>query len=216
MATKFETNKAMRFGAVMLVLALLTTCAISGTFAKYTTSSSGTDSARVAKWGIGTSSIVLDDLFQKTYDVDAASGSETVKSDVDVIAPGTTNSVTFNITADGSTAPEVDYTFKVTTEGSSCADDIKNNTNIKWYLDDTTTALTWDKLMEKIATLGSNATIKAGNFPGTAGTAATHTIKWEWVFNTADAADVADTKMGNATTLANTTIKINFVATQVD
>lgn len=45
-------NKMMRIASVLLVAALITTCAISGTFAKYVTKVEGTDSARVAKWGI--------------------------------------------------------------------------------------------------------------------------------------------------------------------
>ena len=48
-----KKNKFMRLASVMLMLCLITTCAISGTFAKYTTSGTATDTARVAKWGVG-------------------------------------------------------------------------------------------------------------------------------------------------------------------
>lgn len=47
-----KKNKAMRFASGLLVLTLLTTCVISGTFAKYTTQDAGDDAARVAKWGV--------------------------------------------------------------------------------------------------------------------------------------------------------------------
>ena len=47
-----KRNKMMRIASVLLVAVLLSTCVISGTFAKYTTSNSATDSARVAKWGV--------------------------------------------------------------------------------------------------------------------------------------------------------------------
>lgn len=46
-----KKNKAMRLASALMVLTLLTTCVISSTFAKYTTSANGEDSARVAKWG---------------------------------------------------------------------------------------------------------------------------------------------------------------------
>ena len=207
MATKLKTNKAMRLGSVMLVLALLTTCAISGTFAKYTTETSASDTARVAKWGIGESSLAINDLFKSAYD-------STVKSTTDVIAPGTSNSTTFKITADAAAAPEVDYTFTVNTTGSTCDDDIKNNPNIKWSFD-TATDLTWDQLMTKIAALSSTETVKAGNFPNGADSAE-HTIGWEWAFSTSDDQDTADTAMGNKTNLDNVKIVINFAATQVD
>ena len=53
-------NKFMRAASGLLVAVLLTTCVISGTFAKYTSTSTGTDSARVARWGFNdTSSINL-------------------------------------------------------------------------------------------------------------------------------------------------------------
>ena len=104
---------------------------ISGTFAKYTTSATGSDSARVATWGFdkNNASITLDNLFSDTYD--------NVKGvDSDVIAPGTTGSANFEFKYSGKAdAPEVAYTFKVDTEGSTISDDIKNNTNIVWSLD---------------------------------------------------------------------------------
>ena len=43
-----KKNKAMRLASALMVLTLLTTCVISSTFAKYTTSANGEDSARVA------------------------------------------------------------------------------------------------------------------------------------------------------------------------
>ena len=47
-----KKNVMMRVASVLLVAVLLTTCAISGTFAKYTTGDAGHDTARVAKWGV--------------------------------------------------------------------------------------------------------------------------------------------------------------------
>ena len=47
-----KKNRMMRVASALLVAVLLTTCAISGTFAKYVTTESGSDFARVAKWGV--------------------------------------------------------------------------------------------------------------------------------------------------------------------
>ena len=47
-----KKNYSMRIASMLLVLVLLTTCVISGTFAKYVTSGSATEQARVAKWGV--------------------------------------------------------------------------------------------------------------------------------------------------------------------
>ena len=46
-----KKNRAMRLAALLLVAVLMSTCGISGTFAKYVTEVSSEDSARVAYWG---------------------------------------------------------------------------------------------------------------------------------------------------------------------
>lgn len=47
-----KKNKMLRAASALLVLTLLTTGIIGGTFAKYVTVGSATDTARVAKWGV--------------------------------------------------------------------------------------------------------------------------------------------------------------------
>ena len=47
-----KKNKTMRLASGLLVAVLLTTCAISGTFAKYVSDATNSDTARVAKWSI--------------------------------------------------------------------------------------------------------------------------------------------------------------------
>lgn len=89
-----KKNKMMRLASVLLVCVLLTTSVISGTFAKYVTSDSAKDTARVAKFGVVVTA--SGSLYSNTY-VDQAHnntpGSEnlTVKSidDKNVVAPGT-------------------------------------------------------------------------------------------------------------------------------
>lgn len=89
-----KKNTMMRVASVLLVAVLLSTCAISGTFAKYVTSEQGADSARVAKWGV---ELVVDSfvLFADDYETDdnTFNGTYSVSSagaDGDaVLAPGT-------------------------------------------------------------------------------------------------------------------------------
>ena len=66
-----KKNTMMRVASALLVAVLLSTCAISGTFAKYVTTASGSDTARVAKWDVQISGIA-DGLFAKTYAKDTA------------------------------------------------------------------------------------------------------------------------------------------------
>ena len=212
-------NKMMRTAAVLGVATMLTASVISGTFAKYTTSSTGSDSARVAKWGLNdSSSITLDNLFSDKYTND--SKLETVKSSEnskDVIAPGTKGSATIKFEYTGKngesnsniSAPEVGYTFVVDTEGSTCAESIKNNPNIVWKLDDDVCTATedkktsWDVLLEKIQALDGNkekndSESKPANyyapgelpaaFYGEASEASkSHTVSWEWKFEDTNA-----------------------------
>lgn len=47
-----KKNKAMRLASLLLVLVLMTSSVVGGTFAKYTYTTNGSDEARVAKWGV--------------------------------------------------------------------------------------------------------------------------------------------------------------------
>lgn len=225
-------NRTMRVAALLLALTLITSCFVGGTFAKYTSSVNSQDSARVANWGFEPSAIDLTGLFDKVYN---GEGDTSVSAEVDVIAPGTTGSDTFKFVYDESagSAPEVAYTFTVDTTGSSIHDDVKNNTNIQWKLDNGSWG-TWDQLITAIKKLSGStdssgsATYGPGSLPSAFGTADTeHTVSWQWVFETADdnnadngsemaTQDATDTNMGNANTLANVTLKITITATQLD
>ena len=215
-------NKMMRLASALLVAVLLTTCAISGTFAKYTTSVTSQDAARVAYWGFQkTNSMDLTNLFLSTYTNVASEDGK------DVIAPGTNGSASFQFKYDetAGTAPEVAYTFEVAVV-DSCDDAIKNNVNILWSLDGTeyvtdASGKSWDKMVAAIKALAGDESGSKQYAPGelpTAFTAAdnTHTISWRWIFTNSDANDGVDTDMGNAADLADCSIKITITATQVD
>lgn len=231
-----KKNKMMRLASALLVLVLLTTCAISGTFAKYTSTANGEDTARVAYWGWGSSDFQIDDLFATAYveeEVNSAGAMDTTVTDI--IAPGTTNSATFafaytNYQDNKITAPEVAYTFDIDTTGSTCAADIQNNTNIQWKLDNGEWG-TWTELMTAIELLdGADegaTTYGPGSLPAAFEPETVHTISWQWIFETADdvdtedvnemaVQDAKDTAMGNKTVLDQVKIVIKITATQVD
>ena len=108
-----KKNKFMRLASVMLMLCLITTCAISGTFAKYTTSASATDQARVAKWGVTVTMMAEEQIFATQYKDEAIASGGTViggNNDTDVVAPGTYGTLS---TIDVTGTPEV--TVDVTT-----------------------------------------------------------------------------------------------------
>lgn len=108
-------NKMMRAASALLVAVLLTTSTISGTFAKYVTQDSASDTARVAKWGVELQ--VQGNLFADSY-VDAIENEKdnaklAVNSSAtdDVVAPGTFNDDGFGFSINGT--PEVSGQIKI-------------------------------------------------------------------------------------------------------
>lgn len=226
-------NKFMRAATLLMALTLMTSCFVGGTFAKYTTSSTGSDTARVAYWGFkDTASITISDLFEDTYSNVVSAGA--IDGVSNVIAPGTEGSADFAFayTEHDATvikAPEVAYNFKVTVD-ASCDTAIKANTNIIWKLDgveaegdpaDDNDDGTWDALIADIRALsgaeGGNATYAPGTLPAAFNaTTNTHTIAWQWLIGENDAAHQVDTAMGNALVLDDCSITITITATQLD
>ena len=93
---------SMRIASCLLIALLMTTCLTSGTFAKYTSSSTANDAARVAKWSftvgdgnnIGATKTFAFDLFETIKDTVLQDGALVPDADVrsDKIAPGTQGS----------------------------------------------------------------------------------------------------------------------------
>ena len=116
-----KKNRFMRLASCLLILCLITTCAISTTFAKYVSGDSASDTARVAKWGITVSTSGT--LFGEDYKNQiVASGDATItvassETDVNVVAPGTQNDVGMKIAISGQ--PEVDYAISVESKDTS-------------------------------------------------------------------------------------------------
>ena len=109
-----KKNKMMRLASSLMVAVLLTTSVISGTFAKYTTSASSQDSARVAKWGVKIESegnTFAGNYFSQengnSIHASYEASTDTVKSEGgNVVAPGTNGGMaSFKITG----KPEVDF-----------------------------------------------------------------------------------------------------------
>lgn len=238
-----KKNRTMRVASLLLALTLITSCFVGGTFAKYTTSTTGGDSARVAYWGFDQEATTTIDLFDGEYDgtVDAENGDN-------VIAPGTSKTTTFAfgytpkgtdknaLTAGAIAAPEVDYTFTVDAGITGDYDALDANTNFKWTLQKGNETIkefqTVALLIAELKGLSGDATgtktYEAGTLP-TAFTAAdeVYTIGWVWDFETADdadetngsemaAQDAIDTAMGNAQDLDDVTFSITITATQID
>lgn len=197
-----KKNKMMRVASALLVAVLLTTCAISGTFAKYVSEATGSDQARVAKWGWGDSSITLD-LFDDVYDdtVDSADGKN-------VIAPGTNKTAELVWSAESAFVPEVDYELSFAVD-ATIPDAIEAELDWTLEMDGTKTEYTTFAALE--------SALEAKKYQGEASTAAPDVnikIGWTWEFNDDD--DVADTALGDAGELAELFVTVTMTATQKD
>lgn len=110
-----KKNKMMRLASILLVCVLLSTSVISGTYAKYVTTDSASDSARVAQWGVEVevSGTLFGSHYYKVNNTNgnkiSASAIDSVSSANNVVAPGTENleGMTFKITG----IPEVSGTI---------------------------------------------------------------------------------------------------------
>lgn len=202
-----KKNKMMRVASALLIAVLLTTSAISGTFAKYVTTNSGTDTARVAKFGVEiaiNNDLGLFDVhyakhdtsstYTGTYTVEAA----TVGNEQDqVVAPGTNGSMTFTISGTPEVATKVDFAFDIAhtitlpigsyslAAGKYMADAQTVTTTaayepIYFYLYEGTRPASPDKLtLSDLETQFENI---SGTYAPNTNLAKTYTLEWAWDF----------------------------------
>lgn len=110
-----KKNAMLKIAAILLVAVLLTTCAVSSTFAKYSSAEAtgGTNTATVAKWGVKFTAVEGDlAMFKASYDGEGDVSVATSVSDKFLVAPGTTNTVNLlnDLTIVGT--PEVAFQLK--------------------------------------------------------------------------------------------------------
>ena len=221
-----KKNKMMRIASVLLVAVLLSTCAISGTFAKYVTSETSSDSARVAKWGVvitanGTT-------FADEYDTDDDNVNGTIAKSVitagttgdSVVAPGTTGSMV-SMTISGTPEVAVNVSYKATLELEGWGYTTESNSEptvvtsheycpIVFTVNGVTYGTNDTNATNKSATIEELITAVEGAIGAYSkdyapkqdlsveNTVATPDVSWTWAFHTDDEHDVKDTILGDA------------------
>ena len=110
MMTK-KKNVLMRSAGLLLVLVLVTSCFVGSTFAKYTVGGTGSDTARVAKFGVNVTANGT--MFAREYATDDRSAGTITKSVIStdkVVAPGTKgNMASMTLTGTPEVAVRVSY-----------------------------------------------------------------------------------------------------------
>lgn len=235
-----KKNWTLRAAVLMLALVLITSCFVGGTFAKYVTSGSGTDSARVAKFGVTVTA--NGDVFAREYNTDDATVVGTIAKSVistdKVVAPGTKSNGYF-VAATITGTPEVAVRVSYKLDAATLQLENWKDGDGQFYC----------PLVFKVKTPGGNTVISGMEFqtaeamkaalvntvaeytkdyaPGTdlSGKAAeTLAISWEWPFETGEDADkpannIRDTFLGDeaaAGRAATVSLTLATTVTQID
>ena len=196
-----KSSMMVRLVAVLAVTMMFTMCFVGGTFAKYTSSATGTDSATVAKWSfkVGETDIAASneftfDLFKTIKDSNGTDNETDISpDDGTIIAPGTQGSFNLVLTNASQVTAQYAIDYTVTNTG---------NIPVQFSVDGGTN---WTNDLADVA--ASDATKLAANSGTT-----TITVQWKWVF---DGNDANDTALGSAAT-ATLTVAAAVTATQVD
>lgn len=170
-----KKNIMMRLASILLIAVLMSTCAISGTFAKYATETKGTASARVAIWSfdVGETDITTQnanftfDLGKTITETDGSAESDVETDDGGelLLAPGTKGS--FDIVLENTS--EVTAQYKVVFDQS----EMPANFTYTYTVGDVNTN---EEALAQFAQIGMNDEV-------------TITVNWEWPFGDAVSSD---------------------------
>ena len=227
-----KKTKFMRAALLLLVLTLITSCFVGGTFAKYTTSAEGKDTARVAKFGVQITAEGT--TFANEYDTDDTNVKATIAKSVvstestkKVVAPGTKgNMVAITISGTPEVAVEVKYDATVKVDNWTVDDAFYCPIEIK-VGDETVKGLDYDNADNFQSAVKEKIDAYTKNYD--AGTDLNNTdvktpvVSWSWAFEGAGAdakqTDVKDTALGNTAangTAATISVEVKTTVTQID
>lgn len=212
-----KKNLVFKLGLFCAALVLIATCFVSSAWAKYTSTVSATDTARVAKWEVsmvaGADEVMNSTkltLFDTTF---KNIKKETINTDgtTKLIAPGSTGQFSFVVNSSSQVSVQFDFDADVTNA---------NNIPLKWTVklgdevvysngDDLETGIKNANVLYKANTTDDDIT----GYKTVTG-AQTITIIWNWAYEVDDAGNTADTGLGTAGS-ATCTVKLSMTATQV-
>ena len=199
-----KKNKLTVFAILVLALAMASMMLVSGTFAKYAKEYSGSSSATVAHFEVGSISTASLELFSTIKEADAT----TTESDVvsGKIAPGTGGQ--FTITVSNSSEVAVRYTMQVTETSNT------SNVPIEYSVDGTTYYTAADFSSVATDTLAIGSTTPQSD---------SVTVYWRWAFTGADSdnytatqTDATDTALGEAASAPTVTVQVKAIYEQID
>ena len=196
-----------KFAGLVLVLTLITTSLVAGTYAKYTTEYTGTGTVVVAKWqadlGVDSAPITDDfdfNLFDTTGDTGVLQSLNTTSGAI--IAPGTSGSFTFTYDTSDS---EVAHSLLVALDVSG---DLITDLSYLEFRDTNSSG-------SLITPVDGVITFVNADYAAGAGPSVSKTVYWSWPFSADSTQDEADTIAGIAAG-ASYNVTLTFTATQLD
>ena len=192
-----KENKTMKFVSFVLLITVLALILVAGTYAKYTSTASGSDIATVAKWDIkagktgeevsitGSNSTVAFNLFETINNEDG-----TAETDVtaEKIAPGTSGAFELSVKNDSEVNAKYTITFNV---GES-------NIPLEFNLNNKG----WTSNLSEVGETALNM-----------GESDVANVQWRWAYERTGK-DAEDTALG--VTPENVEVTATLVVTQVD
>lgn len=212
MKKSFNRSPLARVGSIMLILSLVLCCAVCGSLAKYTSGTSGSDTASVAVWSFEVNDMqfattsaktMTFDLFNTVNEADTASAENHVNPNL--LAPGTGGS--FSVKIENLSDVDAIYTLNFTETNI-------NGIPVQYSLD----KATWYDDFSSI-----NVDLTDVEIAKTSGTE-TIVVYWRWNFEGGSLShsgqnDTTDTYLGILAQNGQTptlTVAASLVATQVD
>ncbi len=196
-----KNNKTVKFMALVLFVTILAIILVSGTYAKYTTSATGSDNARVAKWSIklgdediakSTEKTFAIDLFSTITNTDGSEEKNVKKTDGSLIAPGTMGSFTLlSLKNESEVNAKYSVTYTLSNESGVPLEFTTNKDDESSWKSDFTAINVSNEALAMDAT------------------ATTATVYWRWAFTKDTARDTSDTTLGTTTPTVTLTAKID-------
>ncbi len=205
------------FVVALVVLTVISMGSVAGTYAKYTSSETDTDTARVAKWDVkfGTTNTFAFNLFDTILDSNGSAETDVKDGGTteNIIAPGTKGAFSIDITNDSEVNADLVATFKETNA---------SNIPLQYKLTYTPVGGTavegdWKDSIADLA-MPANTFLPFDTITGNKGTIK---IEWQWVYEKGadktaiDANDAIDNALGKDGT-ATVSIEATLSATQRD
>lgn len=199
-------NKTSKIVAFALLLAIIALILVSSTYAKYTTTISGTDTAVVAKWNVSSGyDTTTFGLFDTINDTKGGKTEDDVKTGL--IAPGTQGSFKVVLKNDSEVTSDYEVTLVQSNKNIPIQYNFGGDT---WY-----TAAQLETDVVKNLLKGTLAFKESSKVTEATPTSKEITISWKWDYYVDADHDDADKALAG-TTPAQTDVTISTVFTQVD